>query len=73
MSICCEDRHALFVSVTQMTLFVELRNNSCVKLCRLAVFFSILIINIEISRFLYKNLFIAENLPVYNHLTVMVH
>lgn len=68
MSLCYKDWHALFVSVTQLILSVKLRNNSCVKLCTLAVF-SNLTINIEFnfSYFhFYKILFLEENLSIYN-------
>lgn len=45
----------LFVNMTQLILSVELINNICVKLARLAGF-SIIILNIEFSRF-FKNYF----------------
>lgn len=54
----------LFVNMTQLTLSVELINSICVKLARLAGF-SIIITNIEFSRFFkiifhfYNNFFLA--------------
>lgn len=50
MSLCFGDWHVLFVNMTQLILSVELINDICVKLARLADF-SIIIINIEFSRF----------------------